>query len=604
MSFYKFTLAATILSTSLHAADINTQLLHAQHLYELGDFKASVESYQDILKQHPEKKTSEIRYAFALSLNKANEDQKVVELLEPVERSWQETILLSTSYEKIGQNDKAIRILEEYVSSKGSSKASVDKYLALAYFKQNNLPSKQHAIEIMETIIHNPDMVTDESYYLYGTFAWEIYKTHQDNHYASLAEEAWKKEAQLYPRSPYTVKALFGLGTLYFQKGEYAKAKNIFLKLVEQFPQTTEAGDALYYASMSMEKLKESIDKIQEVRRRVYQEYPQSTLAGEAYLTTFPFYRYFSGDPTGLQHLQAMQAIFPNSPFLIQAYYFLGLDLKKDRKNPEGQIVRPRDLHAAIEAFQNAETTYEKLNRISSTPYFTSVRYRCTLERGICNLLIAQESMGSKKQIYYEYGVEVLNQIISDFQKSDDAPTQFFFKEEPYPSLYADTQFSLALALIKNQQTDEAEIVFNQMLDNYKKHQTTRGYLLSRIWFEKGSIQQQKNEFALALADFQKSEECAKGNVLSDEQKLDLWLQQSACLEALNKLDDAMLILSKVINEDVVSGLRLKAMYLRAEIYKKQGRDELAQKQLEALSTKNGEWALKAQQKLEEEYGL
>ena len=57
-----------------------------------------------------------------------------------------------------------------------------------------------------------------------------------------------------------------------------------------------------------------------------------------------------------------------------------------------------------------------------------------------------------------------------------------------------------------------------------------------------------------------------------------------------------------MINEDVASGLRLKAMLLRAEIYQQQGRRDLARKQLEAIAKKGGEWAIKAQEKLERDY--
>ena len=54
---------------------------------------------------------------------------------------------------------------------------------------------------------------------------------------------------------------------------------------------------------------------------------------------------------------------------------------------------------------------------------------------------------------------------------------------------------------------------------------------------------------------------------------------------------------------DVISPLRIKAMFLRAEIYELQGRPELAIKQLEAAARKGGEWAQKAQEKLEQVYG-
>ena len=60
-----------------------------------------------------------------------------------------------------------------------------------------------------------------------------------------------------------------------------------------------------------------------------------------------------------------------------------------------------------------------------------------------------------------------------------------------------------------------------------------------------------------------------------------------------------MLILSRIINYDAVSSLRLKAMFLRAEIYEHQGRLELARQQLRAVAKKGGEWASKAQSKLD-----
>ena len=44
-------------------------------------------------------------------------------------------------------------------------------------------------------------------------------------------------------------------------------------------------------------------------------------------------------------------------------------------------------------------------------------------------------------------------------------------------------------------------------------------------------------------------------------------------------------------------------MFLRAEIYELQGRHELSLKQLETTARKGGEWAQKAQQKLEQVYG-
>ena len=56
--------------------------------------------------------------------------------------------------------------------------------------------------------------------------------------------------------------------------------------------------------------------------------------------------------------------------------------------------------------------------------------------------------------------------------------------------------------------------------------------------------------------------------------------------------------LSDAVNDEAISGLRLKAMYLRAEVYALQGRTELAHKQLEAVSKKGGDWGKLAAEKL------
>ena len=86
-------------------------------------------------------------------------------------------------------------------------------------------------------------------------------------------------------------------------------------------------------------------------------------------------------------------------------------------------------------------------------------------------------------------------------------------------------------------------------------------------------------------------------------EKFELWIHQSTCCSLLHQSDEAMRLLSRVINDEAASPLRIQAMVLRAEIYESQGRPELALKQLEAAATKGGEWGRKAQEKLEKIYG-
>lgn len=79
-------------------------------------------------------------------------------------------------------------------------------------------------------------------------------------------------------------------------------------------------------------------------------------------------------------------------------------------------------------------------------------------------------------------------------------------------------------------------------------------------------------------------------------------MSQMQC--CLGQHDTAMKNLSQVINADTASPLRIQAMVLRADIYEKQNRPELAVRQLEAAAKKGGEWGEKAKRQLRDYYGF
>jgi hypothetical protein len=106
-----------------------------------------------------------------------------------------------------------------------------------------------------------------------------------------------------------------------------------------------------------------------------------------------------------------------------------------------------------------------------------------------------------------------------------------------------------------------------------------------------------------ALECLKQAQNTAKGDLLATDQRLDLYIQESMCYRGLQQWDNAILVLSKVVNDDAISSLRLKAMLLRAEVYELQGRPELARKQLDSMANKGGPWAAKAKEKLEKDYG-
>lgn len=137
------------------------------------------------------------------------------------------------------------------------------------------------------------------------------------------------------------------------------------------------------------------------------------------------------------------------------------------------------------------------------------------------------------------------------------------------------------------------------MIDRYRKAGVTKGYFLARTWMEKGLIARRSGDCEMALESFSLAEDASKGKVFSADQRLELWIQQSLCYKDLKQYDQSMRLLSQVINDDAISGMRLKAMFLRADLYELQGRPELALKQLEATAKKGGEWGQKAKAALD-----
>jgi tetratricopeptide (TPR) repeat protein len=164
-------------------------------------------------------------------------------------------------------------------------------------------------------------------------------------------------------------------------------------------------------------------------------------------------------------------------------------------------------------------------------------------------------------------------------------------------------ELKLVECYFKQGKERQAQLLLQHMLNNYHAQGIEKGFYLSHVWQQQGKLAIKNADYDTAIACLELSLETGIG-FLSEEEKLSLWLLQSEAYRGKKEYDIAMRFLSRVINAEAASPLRLKAMYLRAEIYELEGRPELAIRQLEATSKKGGEWAARAQEKLRLNYGL
>lgn len=537
---------------------------------------------------------------FLRGLNDLEEGKESIQPEDESHRAFERAIpSLKKAFELLKDSDAALAALSL-------------KSLAEAYFRLEAVEGYKHSLSTLDAIIQNESYLLslsdpDEIYYIHATASSKLYEMTGDKNNLSAAIETLQHGLQLFPEKKLADAQLNLLGILFFKSKEFKKSQEKFLLIVEKFPQSPLAGESLFWAARCCDELQET-DESRLLKSKVFESYPHSKYAAEAYFSYYTFRDYVQGDKSSIKHLNAMLDRFPDSPFLVHAYYLIGMDHKRDRRSNTGRWLRKKNFIAAIDAFQQAETTFDLLHQKGLLPIqdlesLTAIRYQAELERALTNLAIAEESQGAKSQIYLEYAEEVFRKILNDSRDAKNSLHPYIQNVVKKSSIEEECSYWLAQICIKLKKEDQGEQILNDMLEKFQHAKITRGYFLSRALYAKGLIALNRNESHFALECMQKAEEAAKGNLLSTQERLDLWIQQSICFQKMNDLENSILILSKVVNDDSISSLRVKAMYLRAEAYEIQGRKELAKRQLEATSKKGGEWSLKAKEKLKINYG-
>ncbi len=370
------------------------------------------------------------------------------------------------------------------------------------------------------------------------------------------------------------------LGKLYFEQNRYREAQIQWDLLLQKFPRSPFRPDALYWIARAQENEHVDPSELTRLHRDIALKYPDFAYGDEVYFNQYSFKDYLQGDKDAVLHLDRFATLYPSSPLKIVAYYLIGLDKEQERRTAEGKSIRKKNIKEAIHSFELAQESFD------ATPepledYYRQVRNLAALERGKLYILVSQDSNGPKKDIHLHYAVDVLKPLINEDKEIS-------------------TQAVLLLAGIYKSlgELEDAKMLVSRELE---KLSGDSGAFVASLNTIQGEIYQQQQDYETAWHHFVKAEEAGEGRFLSHDQELDLWIRQALCYQQMEQYDQAMLLFSKTINRNVVSSQRVRAMYLRAEVYRKQGREELAKKQWEAVALKGGEWGQLARKKLEQE---
>lgn len=383
-------------------------------------------------------------------------------------------------------------------------------------------------------------------------------------------------KSALHSQEKYSVEALYVLATFYYERENYEQAQKFFLQLAKEHPTSHRAAEGWFWAAESTERLGKDPKPF---RARVYIDYPECEWAAKAYFHYYPYHQYLEGKSEALDHLKELSARFPDSYLLIPAYYLIGMN--------------EHNLSDAKTSFDKALLAFSNYIKDHPTPEMTMIylRYQAMLQLATRYL----ESTESPQHL--EECEKILTVLIDEWNQKDHPFASLLKSNDPYPPIFEEGEFRLVQCYLKQKRDLKAQKILAQMIVHYTVARKDEGSYYAQVWEQQGRLAMGCSDFDTALTCFNTALD-KKGEPLSDEQRLTLWILQSEAFRGKKEYGTAMRLLSRVINTEFASPLRLKAMLLRAEIYEAQGRPELAIRQLESVAKKGGEWALEAKIKL------
>lgn len=409
-----------------------------------------------------------------------------------------------------------------------------------------------------------------------------------------LSKEGKKDEAiVLLKREPSSEKRFFSIGLLYYEEKKFLEAFKEFRSLQANYPDSKLIPEALYWSAKSQEALD---GKYCSLYKDLYERFPEHPLAAEAYYSYYTLQDYLLGNRAAIKHLHEFKTKFPKSPLLLHAAYLEGLDSLRDRRSPEGKWLSRQNLTLAIDAFQRVESLFDELNITQNLSELIQLRYQAILERAKTNLKIADHAKAAKKAVYLDYAEEEFKRLIADFDDVNHPLTSKISPDSLHP-IVEESLYYLALTQVGTK--EKALGTLRRLISFYEENGIDKGYYLASALYQKGILE--NNSDTLNLLN--KALFAAAPSYFSIDEVLNVMIAKAEYERGNGNLDAAMLQLSEVVNSETASSLRLKAMFLRAEIYAEQGRIPLAQKQLESIALKGGDWALKAKEQLETHYG-
>jgi tetratricopeptide (TPR) repeat protein len=288
----------------------------------------------------------------------------------------------------------------------------------------------------------------------------------------------------------------------------------------------------------------------------VVTHFPASDFAQESYMRIFKDEEYAAGSYEAIHHLLIMPKELQVPPFSTLRAFYLGMSYEK--ANDQIELAR-----SFFEIAISESRSSEKLKKL----FLEALVRKANLS------LLQGEVLAS---------YEALTELSSFFSKASTC------EKKKWITLWQKSLFLLAAVYEKKADVFQAQKTRQELYTLSTQYDAVQGNLIAETLLNLAiHVSSEKSFRLLDIA-----ENCKD---IDREMLLNIWLTRSHILVENGQIDLAMQYLSRVINDHLASSLRIRAMFLRADIYEMTGRVDLAKKQLDFIIEKGGEWASLAQ---------
>ena len=393
-------------------------------------------------------------------------------------------------------------------------------------------------------------------------------------------------------------KTSYLMGVLSYQKKDYDTSKSAFKSYLELADTTQSQAEALFWLAQIEIKLGANSSEVKELYKNIYESFPASPYAPLSYFLVYSFKDYLELDQIAFDHLKEMQERFDQSPLLVLSHYLLG-QIEEKKLGSSHLSVKPDQVKACYENYSMALSFVGEYSSKDYANAFALALYQEAVLRS--QLALADLSLKYAHLFGAQRSYELFEEAQKLYQQVRDGCIQGL-EQNLLEECHSRALLGLGRAFLKLRQVEKGESALVELVSNFGSYSPNTSKSVFKAYQELIHLNLAKKNYSAVLSYVDSAEHLAdQQNNL--ENKLSIRLQKSLCLREQGLFDEALMVLSEVINDPSMSALRVKAMLLRAEIFELKDQKQMAQKQLKAAAEKGGEWGKIARERLVAEYG-